>query len=156
MQLLHEGAGSARQFGSAALIAVHTQKTKSRRAPPTLAAFKHALVSLVSLAALSAAAAVAVRRRASAAAPPPPPPPVKPQRRQPRRGWDGGAAAAQSERNGGLGWLVPEALHRRSLDQEVGLIEARRAREVKHSLDVWDLRWALRTKTLPELRSIAA
>ncbi len=107
-------------------------------------------VEVASLSALTAAAVLHRPRRPAPPAPPPPPPAAPAARLSAGVRWPGAAAEPPAAE------ATAAAPAPSPLEAQVREIEARRdAEEARRQAD-WDARWALRVRTLPALRALAA
>ncbi len=111
--------------------------------------------TVVEVASLSALTAAAVLHRPRRAAPPAPaPPPAAPAAPAARLfaavRWPGAAAALPAAE------VAAAEPAPSPLEAQVREIEARRAAEEARRQADWDARWALRVRTLPALRALAA
>lgn len=129
-------------------------KPRPQRAPQSIRAisassessrnFKHAAVAVASAAALAGTAFVLVRqlqRQGDAAS-------------TPREMGSGGPSNTHGYKQSNPRWFGLGQW--RSVDEELALIEAIRSREAAEELHQWDKRLTLRTKSLAELRNMAA
>jgi hypothetical protein len=156
MTLQGAGLRASQLFYVDAITTRHLKNSKQTRhaARRTIAAAAASQValSIVTIAALSHAALATAKQRQNAL---PPPVPAR------RSANDNDCPVDQQKPAfwGGLSrvtWLPQPPRRGHTLELDLGQLEERCALEEQQRLRLWDERWELRRKTLPELRSIAA